>query len=77
MRESVGVSVFVCGAREAESGPLTPGGLRDGQPILPTLRASRSPVARTRVAQVTRFPLVAHATALAHAHATRDPLASV
>jgi len=48
--------VWVRGRRKAWSegvraprvaGPCTPGGLRDGQPTLPTSRASRSPVALT------------------------------
>ena len=56
------------GERAACRAPL---GLRDGQATLPTPRASRSPVALTRVAHASRFPLVAHATATAHAHTGR------
>ena len=75
-----GVGEFVGGTRKAESvsgrvcrGPPTPGGLRDGQPTLPTPRAARSPVAPA--AHAARGPLVAHAYPTAHAHGGRPALA--
>ena len=62
------MSEFVWGAREVEGGgrgrersacrgPRTPQGLRDGQPTLPTTRASRSPVAFTPAAHPGRLSL--------------------
>ena len=81
----VGVSVFAWGTREAESvgrvrersgfrGPLAPGGLRDGRPNLPIPRASRSPVALTRVDHAARGTRIATATATAHASRSRGCL---
>jgi hypothetical protein len=52
----VRVSVFVGGAREAE-------GAERGR----ERSACRGPLTHTRPAYATRFPLVAHATATAHA----------
>jgi hypothetical protein len=64
-----GVSEIVGDTREAESVPLTPQGLRDGQPH-PTHPALRAPVAQ--IAHASRITPPAHSIATAHPHAGRD-----
>jgi len=60
-RERVRGSLAAGGMWFGHRASLTPGGLRDGQPILPTPRASRSPVALTGTAHAMRSTRTAHA----------------